>query len=61
MLSRGPGQARAASMDAQASDEARGEAPFFHVKTTDMKPIRKTLKGGPALALELYARGNGDT
>lgn len=34
--------------------------PFFGVKVGDMKPIAKKLKGQQALALELYATGNGD-
>jgi 3-methyladenine DNA glycosylase AlkD len=34
--------------------------PFFGVKVADMKPIAKQLKGQQALALELYATGNGD-
>ncbi len=34
--------------------------PFFGVKVGDMKPIAKQLKGQQALALELYATGNGD-
>ncbi len=34
--------------------------PFFGVKIADMKPIAKQLKGDQALALELFATGNGD-
>lgn len=34
--------------------------PFFGVKIADLKVIQKKLKGGQALALELYATGNGD-
>ena len=34
--------------------------PFFGVKIADMKPIAKALKGDQALALELFATGNGD-
>lgn len=34
--------------------------PFFGVRIADMKPIAKQLKGDQALALELYATGNGD-
>jgi 3-methyladenine DNA glycosylase AlkD len=34
--------------------------PFFGVKIGDMKPLAKQLKGRQALALELYATGNGD-
>lgn len=34
--------------------------PFFGVKIADMKPIAKKLKGDQALALELFATGNGD-
>jgi len=34
--------------------------PFFGVKVGDMKPIAKKLKGQQALALELFATGNGD-
>jgi len=34
--------------------------PFFGVKVGDMKPIAKQIKGDQALALELYATGNGD-
>jgi len=34
--------------------------PFFGVRIGDMKPIAKKLKGQQALALELYATGNGD-
>jgi 3-methyladenine DNA glycosylase AlkD len=34
--------------------------PFFGVKVGDLKPIQKKIKGDQALALELYATGNGD-
>jgi 3-methyladenine DNA glycosylase AlkD len=34
--------------------------PFFGVKVGDMKPLHKKLKGEQALALQLYATGNGD-
>jgi 3-methyladenine DNA glycosylase AlkD len=34
--------------------------PFFGVKVADLKLIAKKLKGGQALALELFATGNGD-
>jgi len=34
--------------------------PFFGVKVGDLKPLAKKLKGAQALALELYATGNGD-
>lgn len=34
--------------------------PFFGVKVGDLRPIAKKLKGQQALALELYATGNGD-
>ena len=34
--------------------------PFFGVKVADMKPIAKRIKGDQALALELFATGNGD-
>lgn len=34
--------------------------PFFGVKVADMKIIAKQIKGDQALALELYATGNGD-
>jgi len=34
--------------------------PFYGVKVGDMKPIAKQIKGDQALALELYATGNGD-
>lgn len=34
--------------------------PFFGVKVGDLKPIHKKLKGEQALALQLYATGNGD-
>ena len=34
--------------------------PFFGVKVADMKPIAKQIKGDQALAMELFATGNGD-
>lgn len=34
--------------------------PFFGVRIGDMKPLAKRLKGMQALALELFATGNGD-
>lgn len=34
--------------------------PFFGVKIADLKVIQKKLKGDQALALQLYATGNGD-
>ena len=34
--------------------------PFFGVKVGDLKPIHKKLQGEQALALKLYATGNGD-
>jgi 3-methyladenine DNA glycosylase AlkD len=34
--------------------------PFFGVKIGDLKPLQKKLKGEQALALQLYATGNGD-
>lgn len=34
--------------------------PFFGVRIGDMKPIHKKLRGEQALALQLYATGNGD-
>jgi 3-methyladenine DNA glycosylase AlkD len=34
--------------------------PFFGVRIGDMKPLVKQLKGEQALALELFATGNGD-
>lgn len=34
--------------------------PFFGVKIGDMKAIQKKIKGDEALALKLYATGNGD-
>ncbi len=34
--------------------------PFFGVKVADLKPIEKKLRGDQALALKLYATGNGD-
>jgi len=34
--------------------------PFFGVKVADLKSIQKKIKGDQALALKLYATGNGD-
>jgi 3-methyladenine DNA glycosylase AlkD len=34
--------------------------PFFGVKIADLKAIQKKIKGDQALALKLYATGNGD-
>jgi hypothetical protein len=34
--------------------------PFFGVKVADLKVLQKKLKGDQALALQLYATGNGD-
>jgi 3-methyladenine DNA glycosylase AlkD len=34
--------------------------PFFGVKVADLKVIQKKIKGDQALALQLYATGNGD-
>jgi 3-methyladenine DNA glycosylase AlkD len=34
--------------------------PFFGVRIGDLKPLQKKLKGEQALALQLYATGNGD-
>jgi 3-methyladenine DNA glycosylase AlkD len=34
--------------------------PFFGVKVADLKPLQKKLRGDQALALKLYATGNGD-
>jgi 3-methyladenine DNA glycosylase AlkD len=34
--------------------------PFFGVKVADLKIVQKKLKGDQALALKLYATGNGD-
>ena len=34
--------------------------PFFGVKVADLKVLHKKLKGDQALALQLYATGNGD-
>ena len=59
--------------EAMAALEAKGSAavktlwlkhgakePFFGVKIGDLKVIAKPLKGDQALALELFATGNGD-
>ena len=34
--------------------------PFFGVKVADMKVIVKKIKGDQALAMQLFATGNGD-
>src|SRR6266478_3217399 len=34
--------------------------PFFGVKVADLKVVQKKIKGDQALALKLYATGNGD-
>lgn len=34
--------------------------PFFGVRIADMKPIHKKVRGDQALALQLFATGNGD-
>lgn len=34
--------------------------PFFGVKVADLKVVQKKIKGDQALALQLYATGNGD-
>ena len=34
--------------------------PFFGVKIGDIKSVHKKLKGQQALAMQLYATGNGD-
>lgn len=56
-----------AALEAKGSEQTRktwrrhgAQEPFFGVKIGDMKPIAKKLKGEQALALELYATGNGD-
>jgi 3-methyladenine DNA glycosylase AlkD len=56
-----------ASLKAKGSESTKrvllkhgAKEPFFGVKVGDMKPIAKTIKGDQALALELFATGNGD-
>jgi len=56
-----------AALEAKGSESVKqlwlkhgAREPFFGVKIGDLKPIAKKLKGGQALALELYATGNGD-
>ncbi len=56
-----------AALQAKGSEQIKrilmrhgAEEPFFGVRIGDMKPIAKQLKGEQALALELYATGNGD-
>lgn len=56
-----------AALEAKGSEQIKrilmrhgAKEPFFGVRIGDMKPIAKKLKGQQALALELYATGNGD-
>ena len=56
-----------AALEANGSESTRriylkhgAKEPFFGVKIGDLKVIAKKLKGEQALALELYATGNGD-
>lgn len=56
-----------AAMEAKGSEQIKrilmrhgAKEPFFGVRIGDMKPIAKQIKGDQALALELYATGNGD-
>lgn len=56
-----------AALKAKGSEQTKrifmkhgAKEPFFGVKVGDMKPIAKQIKGDQALALELYATGNGD-
>lgn len=56
-----------AALKAKGSDTTKrtlmkhgAKEPFFGVKVADMKVIAKQIKGDQALALELYATGNGD-
>ncbi|MBC8065029.1 MAG: DNA alkylation repair protein [Chlorobia bacterium] len=56
-----------AALEAKGSESIKrllmkhgAKEPFFGVKIGDMKPIAKKLKGEQALALELFATGNGD-
>ncbi|MBA3849619.1 MAG: DNA alkylation repair protein [Opitutus sp.] len=55
------------ALEARSSEPTRrillkhgAREPFFGVNIADMKLIAKRLKGDQALALELYATGNGD-
>ncbi len=56
-----------AALEAKGSESVKqlwlkhgAKEPFFGVKIGDLKPVAKKLKGEQALALELYATGNGD-
>ena len=56
-----------AALEAKGSESTKriflkhgAKEPFFGVKVADLKVIAKQLKGEQALALELYATGNGD-
>ena len=56
-----------AALEAKGSESTKriflkhgAKEPFFGVKVADLKVIQKKLQDGQALALELYATGNGD-
>lgn len=56
-----------AALEAKGSESIKrilmkhgAKEPFFGVRIGDMKPLAKQLKGEQALALELFATGNGD-
>jgi 3-methyladenine DNA glycosylase AlkD len=56
-----------AALEAKGSESVKrlwikhgAKEPFFGVKIGDLKPIARKLKGEQALALELFATGNGD-
>jgi 3-methyladenine DNA glycosylase AlkD len=56
-----------AALEAKGSESVKtlwlkhgAKEPFFGVKIGDLKPLAKKLKGEQALALELFATGNGD-
>ena len=56
-----------AALEAKGSETTKrlwlkhgAKEPFFGVKVGDLKVIAKKLKGDQAIALELYATGNGD-
>jgi hypothetical protein len=56
-----------AALEAKGSEQIKriflrhgATEPMFGVRVGDMKPIAKKLKGEQALALELFATGNGD-
>ncbi len=56
-----------AELAAKGSEQIKGiflrhgaKEPMFGVRVGDLKPIAKKLKGQQALALELFATGNGD-